>query len=258
MIPFKVVIPARYASTRLAGKALLDIAGKPMIVRVCEQALASQAQQVVVATDDNRIAQAVAKLDIEVLMTNPEHTSGSARISEVATKLNWQDDVIVVNLQGDEPLIPPNYISDLAKKLSQQQTASMATLAAKLSSIEDIFNPNAVKVVLDKNDYALYFSRAPIPWDRDKFSQSKKTLSTLPYLRHIGVYAYSVKFLKSFSQWQAAPLANIESLEQLSVLWHGEKIIVQIVTKIPEAGVDTAEDLARVQAIFASKINPMH
>lgn len=244
---FKVVIPARYGSTRLPGKPLLDIAGKPMIAHVCERALQAEAEQVVVATDDRRIFDAVEKLGLQVVMTDPNHQSGTERIAEVAATLGWRDEDVVVNLQGDEPLIPPDYINDVASALSGQQLAGMATLAARIEDQDEIFNPNAVKVVLDKQGYALYFSRAPIPWQRGVFPErADLTNEAQPFLRHIGMYAYRVDFLKRYCSWSASPLEGVESLEQLRVLWYGEKIRVHTVAKTPEAGVDTEDDLRRV------------
>jgi 3-deoxy-manno-octulosonate cytidylyltransferase (CMP-KDO synthetase) len=253
MIPFKVVIPARYASTRLPGKPLCDIAGKTMIVRVCEQALAAGAQAIVVATDDARIYQAVEKEGFSVMMTSNHHQSGTERIAEIAEKLRWKDDVIVVNLQGDEPLIPADYIRTVANTLARQTQASVATLAAKIDQVEDIFNPNTVKIVTNHHDYALYFSRAAIPWNRNQFKNGFKkeaVFSTETYLRHIGLYAYRVDFLKRYCLWKPSALEEIESLEQLRILWHGESIVVKTMEKAPEAGVDTVEDLARVQHYF--------
>ncbi len=248
MSAFKVVIPARYASTRLPGKPLLDIAGKPMIAHVCERALEANAEQVVVATDDQRIFDTVSALGIHVVMTDPNHQSGTERIAEVAQVMDWRPDDIVVNLQGDEPLIPPQYIRDVAAALAGQTEAGIATLAAKIVEADEVFNPNAVKVVLDKHGYALYFSRAPIPWDRVTFPEHHHNIEAgkLPYLRHIGMYAYTVGFLNRYCSWQASPLESVESLEQLRILWHGEKVLVKIVDKTPEAGVDTEEDLWRV------------
>jgi 3-deoxy-manno-octulosonate cytidylyltransferase (CMP-KDO synthetase) len=247
MSGFKVVIPARYGSTRLPGKPLLDIAGKPMIVHVCERALEAQAEQVVVATDDQRIFDTVSGLGMQVVMTDPNHQSGTERIAEVADKLGWHADDIVVNLQGDEPLIPPAYIREVAEALAGQQQAGIATLAANIQDADEIFNPNAVKVVLDKNGYALYFSRAPIPWNRASFPEKNNTIQTgLAHLRHIGMYCYTVDFLQRYCSWSASPLESIESLEQLRILWHGEKVLVKVVEKTPEAGVDTEEDLKRV------------
>jgi len=243
---FKVVIPARYASTRLPGKPLLDIAGKPMIAHVCGQALAANAEQVVVATDDQRIFDAVNALGLQVVMTDSNHQSGTERIAEVAEVLKWPNDAIVVNLQGDEPLIPPAYIQDVAQALASQTQAGIATLAARIIEPAEIFNPNAVKVVLDKDSYALYFSRAPIPWNRATFPDHHTLDATLPHLRHIGIYAYTVEFLQRYCHWNATALESVEALEQLRILWHGEKIRVQVVADTPEAGVDTEEDLKRV------------
>lgn len=244
---FKVVIPARYGSTRLPGKPLLDIAGKPMIVHVCQRALEADAEQVVVATDDQRIFDAVGALGLQAVMTDGDHQSGTERIAEVARILGWRDEEIVVNLQGDEPLIPPAYIRDAAQALAGQTRAGIATLAAKIADADEIFNPNAVKVVLDKAGYALYFSRAPIPWNRATFPDNHDpAVSATPHLRHIGMYAYTVGFLQRYCSWPASPLESVEALEQLRILWHGEKIRVEIVDKTPEAGVDTEEDLRRV------------
>ncbi|MFM8342364.1 MAG: 3-deoxy-manno-octulosonate cytidylyltransferase, partial [Methylomonas sp.] len=237
---FKVVIPARYASTRLPGKPLLDIAGKPMIAHVCQRALEADAEQVVVATDDQRIFDTVTGLGIQAVMTNPNHQSGTERLAEVAQILGWSAETIVVNLQGDEPLIPPAYIRDAAEALASQSQAGIATLAAKIHDAEEVFNPNAVKVVLDKNGYALYFSRAAIPWDRASFPNDyHPETASLPHLRHIGMYAYRVSFLQDYCDWQPSPLESVESLEQLRILWHGEKVLVKVVEKTPEAGVDT-------------------
>lgn len=247
MTAFKVVIPARYASTRLPGKPLLDIAGKPMIVHVCERALEAEAEQVVVATDDQRIFDTVSALGIAVVMTDPNHQSGTERIAEVAEKMSWAGGDIIVNLQGDEPLIPPSYIRDVAEALASQNQAGIATLAANIVDADEIFNPNAVKVVLSQAGYALYFSRAPIPWDRGSFPDRHVIDENSPtHLRHIGMYAYTVDFLRRYCGWSRSPLEGIESLEQLRILWHDEKIRVKIVEQTPEAGVDTEEDLWRV------------
>ncbi len=251
-ITFKVVIPARYASTRLPGKPLIEIAGQPMIAHVCQRALEANAQQVVVATDDQRIFDCVTKLGFDVLMTDVDHQSGTERINQVAQELGWNADDIVVNLQGDEPLIPPSYIRDVALALGQQTQADIATLAAKINDSREVFNPNAVKVVLDHAGYALYFSRAAIPFDRQGFDVSDNKVmgniaSQVPYLRHIGMYAYRVKFLEQYCHWEASKLESVESLEQLRILWYGQKILVRTVGLTPEAGVDTEEDLNRVE-----------
>lgn len=253
-LAFKVVIPARFGSTRLPGKPLLDIGGKPMIVHVCERAQQSGAEDIVVATDDDRILNAVTALGIKAVMTRPDHQSGTERIAEVASLCGWEGDQIIVNLQGDEPLIPSGYIRDVAQALSEQKQASIATLAARIKDSEEIFNPNAVKVVLNKAGFALYFSRAPIPWDRDAFALvDRQPTGKMPYLRHIGMYAYTVDFLKRYCSWDASPLESVEALEQLRILWHGEAILVKTVEKTPAAGVDTQEDLLRVtQALLQS------
>ena len=251
---FKIVIPARYASTRLPGKPLIDIAGKPMIVHVCERALATQPQDIVVATDDQRIADVVSAIGVQAIMTATEHNSGTERIAEVAQLCGWDDDDIIVNLQGDEPLIPAEYINEVAQVLAEQKQAGIATLAAAIYEPEEIFNTNAVKVVLDKNNYAMYFSRAAIPWDRDGFQQESVQInSAMPYLRHIGMYAYRVSFLQRYVSWEASSLETVESLEQLRILWQGESIIVKTVLKTPEAGVDTKQDLQRVTQRLLSK-----
>jgi 3-deoxy-manno-octulosonate cytidylyltransferase (CMP-KDO synthetase) len=246
---FKVVIPARYASTRLPGKPLLNIAGKPMIAHVCERAIEAGAEDIVVATDDLRIFDTVTDLGIKVLMTHPDHQSGTERIAEVIQHYGWHEDDIIVNLQGDEPLIPPYYICEVAFALAGQQKAGIATLAAKILNGEEITNSNAVKVVVDKNNYALYFSRATIPHCRDAHN-----LASTNYLRHIGMYAYRVDFLNRYCAWQASPLESIESLEQLRILWHGDKVLVKVVDKTPAAGVDTLEDLLRVEQEMLSKV----
>jgi 3-deoxy-manno-octulosonate cytidylyltransferase (CMP-KDO synthetase) len=250
-VRFKVVIPARYGSTRLPGKPLLNIAGKPMIAHVCERAKEADADEIIVATDDERIFQAVSDLGFKAVMTRADHQSGTERIAEVARLCGWVGDDIIVNLQGDEPLIPPAYIRDAAEALANQQQAGIATLAAQITDAEEIFNPNAVKVVLNHAGYALYFSRAPIPWERDAFALTGGAPSgKLPYLRHIGMYAYTVDFLNRYCLWEASLLESVESLEQLRILWHGEAIRVHIVDKTPAAGVDTQEDLIRVEQVL--------
>jgi len=252
-VRFKVVIPARYGSTRLPGKPLLPIAGKPMIAHVCARAREAAADQVVVATDDGRIYTAVRDLGIDVVMTRADHQSGTERIAEVAEKLGWGGDDIIVNLQGDEPLLDPKYLRAAATVLAGQAQAGIATLAAAIHDREEVFNPNAVKVVLNRHGYALYFSRAPIPWDRDGFAADNRSLSGhMPYYRHIGLYAYTVDFLRRYCGWEASVLERTESLEQLRILWQGEAIAVSIVDQIPPAGVDTPEDLRRVEQFLGS------
>ncbi|WP_394754167.1 3-deoxy-manno-octulosonate cytidylyltransferase [Crenothrix sp.] len=251
---FKVVIPARFGSTRLPGKPLRLIAGKPMIAHVCERAQEANADDIIVATDDERIAETVIAQGIKAVMTNLNHQSGTERIAEVAQLCGWAVGDIIVNLQGDEPLIPPAYIRDVAATLANQQHAGIATLATPVTEIEEIFNPNAVKVVVNKLGYALYFSRAAIPWNRDGFALSNKLSSAnMPTLRHIGLYAYTVGFLQRYCQWQPSVLETVESLEQLRILWHGEAIAVTTVDHAPPAGVDTEDDLMRVERVFAGK-----
>ncbi|HHR6128885.1 TPA: 3-deoxy-manno-octulosonate cytidylyltransferase [Providencia alcalifaciens] len=245
---FTVIIPARYASTRLPGKPLADIHGKPMVVRVMEQAIKSGASRVIIATDHPDVAAAVIAAGGEACMTNPDHQSGTERLAEVIDTYGFSDDEIIVNVQGDEPLIPPEIIRQVAHNLQGSQ-ANMGTLAVPIHSAEEAFNPNAVKVVMDKDGYALYFSRATIPWDRDQFAKSKETIGDT-FLRHIGIYAYRAGFIRRYIAWDASPLEKIEMLEQLRVLWYGEKIHVAVAEKAPGAGVDTPEDLELVRQAF--------
>ena len=250
----RVVIPARYASTRLPGKPLVDIAGKPMIVRVAAAAQRAQTDGVWVATDDERIAAAVRQQGFDAVMTSPHHTSGTDRIAEVADQLQWNDADIVVNVQGDEPLLDPALIEAVAVALRDDPDAAMATAAHPLTAATDFFNPNVVKVVCDVRGRALYFSRAPIPWDRDRFADTRDALPTgFPAQRHIGLYAYRVGFLRRFGQLAPSPLERHESLEQLRALWHGYPIQVVSIDHPPAPGVDTAEDLQRVREVFDAK-----
>ncbi len=252
---FHVVIPARFASTRLPGKPLRDIAGRPMIQHVYERALASGAARVVVATDDERIAKVVEAFSGEVCMTSPDHQSGTDRLAETVEKLGLGDDAVVVNLQGDEPLINPRLLTLVANNLAVHSQASVATLAVHIVDSTDVFNPNAVKVVTDMNGYALYFSRATIPWDRDLFTDWRKPgFQPEPerHARHIGIYAYRCSFLRAYSQWDSCELERREALEQLRVLWRGHKIHVAVIDEAPAPGVDTLEDLRRVEALLKS------
>ncbi|WP_295902919.1 3-deoxy-manno-octulosonate cytidylyltransferase [uncultured Vibrio sp.] len=248
---FTVVIPARFQSTRLPGKPLADIGGKPMIQWVYEQAIQAGADQVIIATDDERVASAAKLFGGEVCMTSPSHESGTERLAEVVKVMNIADDHIVVNVQGDEPLIPPSIIKQVADNLANS-VAPMATLGVEITDESEVFNPNAVKVVTDKEGYALYFSRATIPWDRDAFNTDSPSVNQ-PLLRHIGIYAYRAGFINTYINWQPTALEKIECLEQLRVLWHGEKIHVDIAKEAPSAGVDTPEDLETVRAILAGK-----
>lgn len=244
---FIVIIPARLSSTRLPEKALAEIGGKPMVVRTAEAAQKSRATRVVVATDDARIAAACAAHHIEAVMTDADHNSGTDRLAQAVTLLSLPSDVLVVNVQGDEPLIDPELINQLAQHLASSD-APMATAAHPLTSSDDFFNPNVVKVVLNQQQHALYFSRAPIPYPRDH--ANALPTQTTP-LRHIGIYAYRATFLHTYHTLSPAPLEQTESLEQLRVLWHGYPISVLTYAHTPAAGVDTPEDLVRVRAIFA-------
>ncbi|WP_299974588.1 3-deoxy-manno-octulosonate cytidylyltransferase [uncultured Pseudoteredinibacter sp.] len=244
---FFVVIPARYASSRLPAKPLADIAGKPMIQWVVERARLSDAKQVIVATDDERIETAVKAFGGEVIMTRADHQSGTDRLQEVAEKYGMAPDAIVVNVQGDEPLIPPEVINQVANNLDRAKEASVATLSEPIHSVEDFCNPNIVKALSDEQGIAMTFSRAPIPWPRDAFAKSQDALPEgfVPQ-RHIGIYAYRVALLNRFVTWDVAPIEATESLEQLRVLWHGEKIhLAEACAEVP-GGVDTPEDLQRV------------
>ncbi|WP_300752749.1 3-deoxy-manno-octulosonate cytidylyltransferase [Janthinobacterium sp.] len=246
---FIVIIPARLASTRLPNKPLADLGGKPMVVRVAEQAALSGASRIIVATDHEDIRAACAAHGVEVCMTRADHPSGTDRIAEVARTLDLADDAVVVNLQGDEPLIDPSLLAACAAQIGVH--VPMATCAHPLHDAADAFNPNVVKVVLDKAGRALYFSRATIPWHRDGFAQAKDSLPAgYAPLRHIGLYAYSNAFLQAYPGLSVSPLESIEALEQLRVLWHGYAIAVHVTDSAPAAGVDTPEDLARVQAHY--------
>lgn len=248
---FSVVIPARYSSTRLPGKPLLEIAGKPMVQHVYERACASSAQQVVIATDDQRIVEAAQSFGAQVLMTSPEHVSGTDRIAEVAGLLGLAEDAIVVNVQGDEPLIPPAVIDQVAANLAANTAAGIATLSEPIHSVADLFNPNIVKLVQDANGFALYFSRAPIPWERDAFAAGQPHAEQLVKARrHLGLYAYRVSFLRNFVTWPAAELEGLESLEQLRALVNGTRIHVAQASAAVPPGVDTAADLELVRQIF--------
>lgn len=243
---FIVIIPARLASTRLPNKPLADLGGKPMVVRVAERARESGAERIIVATDHADIAAACEAHGVEVCMTRADHPSGTDRIAEVARTLNLAPGAVVVNLQGDEPLIDPALLAACAALIGPD--VPMATCAHPLHDVADVFNPNVVKVVLDKFGRALYFSRATIPWHRDGFAATREALpASYAALRHIGLYAYSNAFLQTYPGLTPAPLEAVEALEQLRVLWHGYPIAVHITDSAPAAGVDTPDDLARVQ-----------
>ena len=248
MNQFCVVIPARYASTRLPGKPLLDIAGKPMVQHVYERASQSNASRVLVATDDERIAATVQRFGGEVIMTSADHVSGTDRLAEVTRILGLDKADIVVGVQGDEPLIPPAIINQVAENLAAHSDASIATLQEKIEDLETLNNPNVVKVVRDQNNMALYFSRAPIPYARDEFAKSQFPVDG-EYYRHVGMYAYRVEFLHLYSSWSPCELEQLEKLEQLRALWQGHKIHVETALQLPGAGVDTEQDLQRVRDI---------
>lgn len=248
---FKVVIPARYASVRLPGKPLLDIAGKPLIQHVHERAMESGAEQVVIATDDRRIADTCQGFGADVCLTAEHHRSGSDRIAEVVSIRGWGDEEIIVNLQGDEPCIPPSLLKQVADDMASHPAASITTLSAPITERSSLFDPHVVKVVVDVEGFALYFSRAPIPWHRDEFIDADRPLpQDTGFSRHIGLYAYRAGYLRQYVSWEHAPIELAESLEQLRVLWHGGKIHVTRVTQEPGHGVDTKEDLARVQRLL--------
>ncbi|KLV04784.1 3-deoxy-manno-octulosonate cytidylyltransferase [Photobacterium aquae] len=246
---FSVIIPARYQSTRLPGKPLADIGGKPMVQWVYEQASKSGAERVIVATDDERVAEVVRNFGGDVCLTRADHESGTERLAEVVEKYGLADDHIVVNVQGDEPLIPEAIIRQVAMNLSASK-APMATLAVEIDHADEVFNPNAVKVVTDKDGYALYFSRASIPWDRDNFAKRPQEIHR-NLMRHIGIYAYRAGFINTYINWEPSTLEKIESLEQLRVLWYGEKIHVDVALETPPAGVDTPEDLEKVRQLVS-------
>ena len=257
-IDFTVIIPARYASTRLPGKPLEKIVGKTMIEHVYDRAVSSGASQVIIATDDKRIQQVAESFGAQVQMTSSDHTSGSDRIAEVVERLEFSDDQVVVNLQGDELFMPASLIRQVASNLVSMKSGStigMATLKTAITKAEELFDPNVVKVVVNMDDCAVYFSRAPIPWDRETLSFSQITLpANRDYYRHIGIYAYRSGFLKQFVSWSPAPIEMVESLEQLRVLWNDYKIHVAIAEELPYPGVDTPEDLEKAIKNYQDKL----
>jgi 3-deoxy-manno-octulosonate cytidylyltransferase (CMP-KDO synthetase) len=250
-VGFTVLIPARLASTRLPDKPLADIAGAPMVVRVAQRARHSAAATVVVAADDARTVAACAAHGVRALMTRPDHASGSDRLAEACEQLGLGGDDIVVNVQGDEPLIAPSLIDACASLLRGRGDCVMATAAHAIDTVADFVNPNVVKVVCDAAGRALYFSRAPLPWWRDGNTGGITGLPAPAPLRHVGLYAYRAAFLRRFPTLPASPLETIESLEQLRVLWHGERVVVHVCDEAPGAGVDTLADLERVRALAA-------
>jgi 3-deoxy-manno-octulosonate cytidylyltransferase (CMP-KDO synthetase) len=250
---FTVLIPARYASTRLPGKPLADIAGKPMVVRVAERAQQSAAARVVVATDNAMVHDACERHGIAVCMTREDHPTGTDRLAEAASILGLGDDEIVVNVQGDEPLLDPALMNRMAALLDERRDAAIATACHPITDPAEAFAPNVVKVVLDAHGYAMYFSRATIPWARDAFASSRDVLPEgLPIYRHYGLYAYRTSFLRAYPHLAPAPVERIEALEQLRALWHGFRIAVDVTHGTPAPGIDTPEDLARVQKLYDS------
>lgn len=253
---FSVVIPARFASTRLPGKPLLDIGGRPMIEHVYLQASASEAERVIIATDDDRIFDVCRGFGAEVVMTAVDHSSGTDRLEEVVRKLSFPSDACIVNVQGDEPLIPPALINQVAANLQANPDAAIATLCEPIESLEQLLNPNVVKVVRDLQGVALYFSRAPIPWPRDAWGGAsasgveRRKPAGVDYFRHIGIYGYRVGLLHDFVTWSPSPLESSESLEQLRAMENGARIHVDIAAEVPPGGVDTQEDLDRLRALF--------
>ena len=247
---FTVIIPARMASSRLPGKPLADLAGKPMVVRVAERLASAGASRVVVAADDVRILSACAEHGVDALLTRVDHPSGSDRLAEACEHLGLDGDDLVVNVQGDEPLIDPALVAACAHLLQRLPDCAVATAAHPLQDVADLNNPNVVNVVTDAQGRALYFSRAAIPWWRDGSVPGQAALPEMPVLRHIGLYAYRAGFLRAFPSLPPAPLEQTEALEQLRVLWHGQRIAVHVTEEAPAPGVDTPEDLARVRALM--------
>lgn len=252
---FSVIIPARYASTRFPGKPLVDLLGKPMIQHVYERACESEAERVLIATDNQEIADVAKGFGAEVCMTAATHPSGTDRLQQVVSDLNYYADDIVVNVQGDEPLVPPRIINQVAHNLKAEAEASIATLCEPIETIDALLNPNVVKVVTNERGMAMYFSRAPMPWPRDHFIANGQT--QMPegqhWYRHIGIYAYRVKLLNDFVKWPPAPIEETECLEQLRAMWNGARIHVAIADEQPPAGVDTPEDLERLLQVLKAK-----
>lgn len=254
---FIAVIPARLASTRLPDKPLADIGGRPMVVRVAERAQAAGAEQVLVATDAQSVFDAVTAAGFEAVLTRADHPTGTDRLAEVVELHGWDDDQIIVNVQGDEPLIEPALVRGVAAHLAAMPDCAIATAGHPISDPAEIFNPNIVKVVRDARGVALYFSRAPIPWSRDSYQQDWPDVAAMPapstpVYRHIGIYAYRASFLRRFPLLSQAPIEQAEALEQLRALWHGERIGVLITEHAPAPGVDTQADLERVRALVAA------
>jgi 3-deoxy-manno-octulosonate cytidylyltransferase (CMP-KDO synthetase) len=248
MSEYKIVIPARYGSSRLPGKPLIELAGKPMVQHVYERALETGVKDIVIATDDKRIFEAAQGFGANVIMTRVDHENGTERIAEVAEKMGWQGGDVIVNLQGDEPLIPKSLIELTAKGLLENPEAGMSSLCTPITNAEDAFDPNAVKAVLDNKGFAMYFSRAPIPYDRDLYKNTQNEITKLaPVYRHIGMYGYRVSFLKQYSEMEMTALEQAECLEQLRALCYGVKIHMSVIEQAPGHGVDTPDDVKRVE-----------
>jgi 3-deoxy-manno-octulosonate cytidylyltransferase (CMP-KDO synthetase) len=251
-MPFRIVIPARFASSRLPGKPLLDIAGKPMIQHVYERAQESLADEIIIATDDHRIADIASSFGADVCMTSEHHPSGTDRLAEVAKVRGFADDDIIINVQGDEPCLPASLINQVAHDLENFNDADMASLYAQIKQEKQVFDPNVVKVIMDHQGYALYFSRAPIPWMRDHFNKESTLPPELPHYRHIGLYGYRANFLKHYSELMPCVLEKEESLEQLRALFHGKRIHMSQATIAAGHGVDTQEDLLMVRSLLTN------
>lgn len=252
MNDYKIVIPARYASSRLPGKPLIELAGKPMIQHVYERAVETGIEDIVIATDNDRIKAVASAFGADVMMTSPDHDNGTERIAEVVQARGWSDDTVVVNLQGDEPLIPRSLIATTAQSLIDHPQAGMSSVCTALDADRDVFDPNVVKVVLDRLGFAMYFSRASIPWDRDSYrDQPGVKTARMPVYRHIGMYGYRVSFLNEYSQMEPCALENTECLEQLRALWYGVRIHMAVIDQAPGHGVDTPDDVARVEKAIA-------
>ncbi len=252
MTRFSVVIPARYGSTRLPGKPLRLLAGRPLLEHVHERARESGADDVVIATDDERILELAERIGACACMTSADHPSGTDRLAEIVDREGWDDDRIVVNLQGDEPLMPPRLVRQVAEDLEEHRQAVVATLSTRIETAAELFDPHVVKLVCDGDGYALYFSRAVVPWDREAFAVTTETLpETAVHYRHIGLYAYRAGFVREYVGWPPSPLETMECLEQLRVLWYGRRIHVSEAHVRPGHGVDTEADLARVEALIS-------
>ncbi|MFK4751856.1 3-deoxy-manno-octulosonate cytidylyltransferase [Oceanobacter antarcticus] len=250
---YKIVIPARYASSRLPGKPLIELAGKPMIQHVYERALEAGVDEVVVATDDQRIADVACSFGADVVMTSVDHENGTERIAEVARLRGWEDHDVIVNLQGDEPLIPRELIEKTAASLLDRPEAGMSSLCTPIHDDHDAFDTNVVKVVLDRAGFAMYFSRASIPWDRDGYKTNPGVMTTkLPLYRHLGMYGYRVSFLKQYTSMEPCALEGAESLEQLRALWYGVRIHLSVIDQPPGHGIDTPDDVMRVEKLLAA------